>query len=121
MKKIFLISFFVLFLSSTIFGQSHAAAGFVPCGEPGNPCKLCHIFVMAKTIIDFIFKVVAVLAALMFVIGGFTLLTSAGNPSRTENGRKILTSTVIGLAIVLGSWLVINTIMVSSGLVRSDL
>src|SRR4030042_4667462 len=112
MKKIFLISSFVLFLSLAIFGQSHAA-GFVPCGGQGEPtCQFCHIFVIVKAIIGFIFKIVAALAALMFVIGGFTLLTSAGNPGRTETGRKILTSAVIGLTIIFGGWLIINPILV---------
>jgi magnesium-transporting ATPase (P-type) len=52
-------------------------------------------------IIDFIFKIAIVLAPLMVVIGGFMIVTAAGNPQQVARARNLLIWTAIGFAIVL--------------------
>ena len=103
--------------------------GLVPCGrmcdDPNtdicecDPCTLCHLFVLFKRIVDFLAKdVLFPLAVLIIVIGGVMFLTAAGSPERINAAKKILTSTVIGLAIIFLSWLIVNTII--GVLVRTD-
>lgn len=92
------------------------AQGLVPCGGAGNPCKLCHVFVMFDNIIDFVMlTLVPPLAALMLVVAGVMFFTAAGDPGSISKARSVLTSVVLGLVIVYGSWLIINSFFLVIG------
>jgi len=49
-----------------------------------------------------------VFAALIF--GGFTYLTSGGNQSKVEKGKSYMTGAIIGLVVLLGSVVILQTI-----------
>jgi hypothetical protein len=96
--------------------------GLVPCGRSCDdpctaececaPCTLCHLFVLAKRVIDFLtLNILFPLAVLMIVIGGVMFLTAAGDPGRIGTAKKILTSVVIGLVIIFLAWLIVDTII----------
>ena len=104
---------------------AEAANGLIPCGGAGqDPCNLCHVFQLGTNIINFFlfpgsansgFAIVPLIASFLFVVGGFTMLTAAGSPERTNRGKVILTTTVIGLIIVYASWIFVNTIFQAMG------
>ena len=96
--------------------------GLVPCGRKCDdpctktcecaPCTLCDLFVLAKRIVDFfVLYILIPLAVFTFIVGGFILLTSAGDPGRIGTGKKIMTATVIGLIIIFTSWLAVDTVI----------
>jgi len=101
--------------------------GFVPCGKdketlaPGEsdevalPCQLCHFFVMFRNALDFILKLAVVIAVLMLTIGGFLFLFAGGSPKILDSAKRILTSTLLGLVIILAAWMIINTIFMAVG------
>ena len=104
---------FLCFVAGQVLAQSE---GLVPCGEPGNPCKLCHFFVMFDRIVDFVLiDIVPPIAALMLVIGGVMFFTAAGDPGKLTKAKSLLTSVVFGLIIVYGAWLIINTFFLTIG------
>jgi hypothetical protein len=43
--------------------------------------------------------------------GGIMIMVSGANPGTLESGKKILLGTVIGIALVLGSYLIVNTVL----------
>jgi hypothetical protein len=47
-------------------------------------------------------------ALLMFVYGGFTLMSSGGSSEKVSKGKTIITNAVIGIIIIFGSGLLIN-------------
>jgi len=55
----------------------------------------------------------------MIAWGGIVIMTAGGSigteksPSRVSKGKKIITTAVIGIAIALGAWLVINAIFLA--------
>jgi hypothetical protein len=51
---------------------------------------------------------IAVFIALLF--GGFLYLTSAGDPARLREAKDRIFSALTGLALLLGSWVILNTI-----------
>jgi hypothetical protein len=51
---------------------------------------------------------IAVFVALLF--GGFLYLTSAGDPARLREAKDRIFSALTGLALLLGSWVILNTI-----------
>lgn len=109
--------FFLFFLPS--FALS---AGFVPCGGENEPqCQLCHVFLMFRNIYDFfLLKIAAPLAILMVIISGFLYAFSYSNfappifknwqgPALLNLAKKTLFLTLIGFALIISSWLLINT------------
>lgn len=92
-----------------------ANAQIVPaeCRSPANiaqACTLCHIAVMVINLTNFLMKNIAFPAAVLLIaIGGLTLLTAGPSEGRRTTGKKIITTTVIGLIIVLVAWLAVDT------------
>jgi len=52
----------------------------------------------------------ALLALLMVVVGGYYYMTSAGNAENATKGVEMIWSAVIGLALLFGAYLLLNTI-----------
>lgn len=51
-----------------------------------------------------------VIATVMIVIGGFQYLTAGGDASRVKAGKQRITDAVIGLFLLVGSYVILNTI-----------
>jgi len=98
MKNLFLLT---VFLFSALLPIS-AMAALVPCGGPGQPaCQLCHLFVLIDNIIGYLFTyIVPPLALLFIVIGGISMITAGGNPEKVKKAQRIVTATVMGLAVI---------------------
>jgi amino acid transporter len=93
-----------------------ASAQLVPCGGKDNPCQLCHIFVLLDKILDFVFlQFVPPIAVLAVVIGGVYFFMAGGDPAKLGKAKAVLTTVVIGLVIVYGSWLLINSFFMAIG------
>ncbi|MCX6724053.1 MAG: hypothetical protein NT155_02645 [Candidatus Staskawiczbacteria bacterium] len=119
-KKLSSIALFCLL--SVIFVPLLASAdGLVPCGNPGqNACGLSDFFVMLARIYSFIVWYIATpLAVIALTLGGLFMMISAGNPNLMGLGKKILYAAIIGLALVFGSWLIIDFVLKAIGFTGS--
>jgi len=102
-------------------------AGLVPCGQLGNPCNLCHIFKLVNNVLVFLLipdgsvnnfiPLVLVIAGLLIALGGFFMMTSAGNLANLARGRTIIFAVVVGLLIMYGAWLFIGFLLQAVGFV----
>jgi hypothetical protein len=121
-----LISLAIFQGSYQIDGKTVTYFGLVPCGKesilPGEspevtyPCQLCHLFVMFAGVFKyFVFYVVIPIAVLLLVWGGVMFLLRAEDPRRVEEGKKIITATLMGLAIIFSAWLLINVFFLLIG------
>ena len=54
--------------------------------------------------------VAALLAVVMIVFGGYLTISSAGNAQRAAKGREFIWSSLIGLALLFGAYVLLNTI-----------
>ncbi len=52
----------------------------------------------------------------MIIFGGFTIISNAGNPDKIKDGTKTITSAIIGLLVLFGSYWIIQIIQVVTGL-----
>ena len=66
-----------------------------------NPLKVNDFEALLNIVIDFIFWIGMALAPVMFIVAGFLYVTAAGNPQKTEQAKKIIIYTVIGLVVLL--------------------
>lgn len=107
------ISFFVITILITLPGLAWAA-GFVPCGGPGEPvCQLCYWVDQINFIVKWLVGIFSVVFAIVLVISGFKLVTSAGNAGAKQQAKKTISNVFIGFVIVLGGWLLIDFAMKS--------
>jgi len=97
MKKIFnkiiLFALFI-FLLIPLFAQAQSV-------EFINPIKWDKIEEVIIAIVDWTYKIALVVAPLMIMLGGFYLVTAAGDPARVDTGKKIITWTIVGIIVVL--------------------
>ncbi len=59
---------------------------------------------------NFLISIVGVLAMAVIVYGGMRYVVSAGNPAAMEDAKEAIWAAVYGLALALGSWLIINIV-----------
>ncbi len=74
---------------------------FIQGVEIENPIEADDIRELVEGISKWIYWIALTLAPLMIIIGAFYLITASGDPDRVNTGKKIITWTIIGIAIVL--------------------
>lgn len=103
-----------IFLVGLVGINSAWAAPIVPCGTAGNLCKLCHLWLLASNVINFIAFTLAIpIAILSFVAAGVLFLISGGNENRVALAKSIFTNTIIGIVIIFLAWLIVDTLIKS--------
>lgn len=110
--KVFLsvISGFLLLVLSS---QGILAAWDSECFDPaGNVAKIKGFECIVKNILNIAVRFAGVAALVMIILGGFQYLTSGGNPENTKKAQSTITWGIAGIAVLLGSWLILKFIQV---------
>lgn len=55
-------------------------------------------------IINWALGLLALIAVIIILIGGFTWMTAGGNEEKTEKAKKLLIAGLIGIVIILAGW-----------------
>lgn len=130
-KKIFplLLAFFILnsaFLIAAVPALAHTSQEFqTKVGEAqggnfspfplitckGLDCNLCQLFHTFQHVILLLIYVAFIAALISIIIGAFLIMVSGGNPGTFASGKNAIFSAVIGVAIVLAAWVVVNTVI----------
>ena len=61
-------------------------------------------------IINIALAVAGLIAVLFLIIGGFRYITSAGNEETAENAKKIIINAIIGVVIIILSFVIVRVI-----------
>ncbi len=99
-----------------IFGNICSAGDKTPtidkceCRATGN-CSLSDMMQIFVNISIGILAICGSVALLVFVYGGWLWITSAGNEKNVSQGKDAITKAVIGLAIIFGSYAIVNFII----------
>lgn len=100
-------------------GSSLQVANPTPSPTPGTagqtPPTCNNLCDLIGTFINIIYLAISIAifiaAPLMVAVGGIMIMFSGANPGMLETGKKVLTGAVIGVAIVLCSYLIVNTVL----------
>lgn len=109
MKKALLIN--VIILSSLVFPQ----VAFAQTAS-GNVNQIVNFL---KSIVGVLVTVSSIVAVIFFAIGGFTYITSTGNPEALEKSKKTIIYAGVGLVIILGAYVlsgIVTQLASSAGL-----
>lgn len=100
--------------NAAVFAQDLAGAA----GCDGPTCTACNVVSLANAVINWLIAFLTLVFAVIAVIAGFGLVSSAGNQSALDAAKSKFTNAIIGFIIILSAWLVVDTIF--RGLVSSD-
>ena len=84
-----------------------AKGSWIPCT---NKCDLPSVFVFINSIIEKLITVILFpISVLMFVYAGYRYITAQGNPSKKADIKKMLRNLILGIIIILISWVAVQT------------
>jgi putative effector of murein hydrolase len=126
-KKIFLLIFVSLTLGSFVFAQniqyemtsysandqSRAQTPFFNLAffnQPFFPINYQSFSNSFQFVFDLVIGASIALAVILFMVGAFSEIVERDNPIGVKKGKDAMMNAIIGLMIVLSTWLIINTI-----------
>jgi glucose uptake protein GlcU len=60
-----------------------------------------------KNVVGYALGFAAIVLFILLLVGGFKFITSGGDPKAIEGAKKTLTSAIIGLVVILVSYLIL--------------
>lgn len=119
-----LLVYAVLSVASPMFAHAQTAGcSSGNCVQSGlNTIGSSGVFpqssIANRTVSDLIVSVIKIMlmvagsiAVLFIIIGGFQYVTSAGNAEQAEKGRATLVNAIIGIIIIILSYVIINVVV----------
>ncbi len=83
-----------------------------PPSVPKTCSNLCDLVQTFVNIIYFVMSVALfIVAPILVMVGAIMIIFAGANPGMLENGKKTITSTVIGIVIILCSYVIISTFL----------
>lgn len=134
-KKIFILSFLAFLVVPAIASAAAlspywgplvsctGAPGTVPVASNNNQplpqCQsFCDLLHTGQNFVRFGMTIALYIAApLIFIFGGIKILTARGDVGAVKTARKIMWDTVMGIAVVLCAYLIVNTFFWAMGIV----
>lgn len=101
MKHIFLILNSLFLIPNLVLAESLRFEN--PLGELGGPGVL-----YGRVIKNFLVPALGTAALLMFVYGGFLMISSAGNEEKAKKGQQAMYWAVVGVGVALFSYIILT-------------
>lgn len=94
------------------------AAIFIAVGTPlvlanvalAAPAGVSNVENFIRSVIQVVAGLAGLVATGFFVAGGFTYITSSGNPEQLDKAKRTITWSAIGLAIVIAAFVLANIV-----------
>lgn len=81
----------------------------IPCT---NKCTFSDVFKLINGLLSFFIKTLLIpIFIILLMYAGFKYITAQGNPAKTANLKKMFGNMILGLVLVLCSWLIVHTIL----------
>jgi hypothetical protein len=113
---LFLLVFTILFIFSVAFAlevnwpKSPLGTDLVASCSTTQATSSCNFATLTKYFYEWGIALGGLATFVALVIAGFQYLTSMGEPARLAEARGKIRSAIFGLILLLGSWIILNTI-----------
>jgi len=101
---IFVVSFMFLYPVLSLAQVNNSTTGGPVVVKIKNPIKVDNVNDFIKTILEGIIKIGIPLIAVAIIYSGFLFITAQGKEAKLTEAKNALLYTVIGAAVLLGSW-----------------
>lgn len=78
--------------------------------QPGTAFTIDRVFRIIESAVNIFFAICMLIAVSYAVYGGFMIATAGGDAARAATGRKTMTNAFIGIALILGVGVIVNSI-----------
>ncbi|MBP9751688.1 MAG: hypothetical protein KBD19_02405 [Candidatus Moranbacteria bacterium] len=118
---------FFLSLVSIIFLLSlpvPASADLITCGrgaDIASACRLCDLVEGVADLVKYIRNIMVFIALAVITAMGILYIVSSGNQGTMETAKKGIFASLIGIAVILSAWLIVNTVMFTVFQAKGDL
>ncbi|HJX45796.1 MAG TPA: hypothetical protein VJ399_01360 [Patescibacteria group bacterium] len=68
-----------------------------------------------NNIISIALSLAGIVLFILLIMGGFKFITAGGEPAKVEGARKTLTSAIVGLIVIILSFLILRIIQTLTG------
>lgn len=92
-------------------GARCGGAPIGPDGGPEGPCSLCDAMIVGRNVITYLFEFAFLIGTLMTAWGGMKMMLAAGDPGKLSEARQTMLSAVIGIAVAVSAWTIVNTLL----------
>jgi hypothetical protein len=72
-----------------------------------DAAQLSEIPTYVGNVLEAMIPLIGLLSFVMILVGGFKILTSAGDPKGMAGGKQTITLAVAGIALAIISWLIL--------------
>lgn len=110
---ILLVGLMFIFITP-VLAASGSAEGIVPCGLTSayaDRCTLCDLIAGFKKLFDWGLRTIIIICLACATFAGVMYVVSSGNESTMESAKNFLKASLIGLAVVLCAWVIVNTVI----------
>lgn len=84
-------------------------SGLVPCTDT---CDFNDVLRLINNLITFLITTIFIpIVILLFMYAGYRYLTAGGNPAKIVNIKKMVRNIIVGMLLVLCSWLIVKTVV----------
>ncbi len=80
-----------------------------------EPCQFNHFIIGINNVINFLIMIGGSVAAIVFAIAGFMILTAGANESQVTRAKGMFWSVLKGFALMLAAWLLVKMVLVGLG------
>ena len=85
--------------------------GLEEAGEEAGLPQETNIGALVGKILRYVLGLLGIILVVIIIIGGFMWMTSAGNPEKVQKAKAIITNGIIGLVIIVFSYIIANFII----------
>jgi hypothetical protein len=89
------------------------------CAFDGSCRDVNKLVELALKMVDYLFSIVAALAFVFFIYGGYTWIFSFGNPEKIKKGQQIFVYAVIGIIIVFSAYILVDFLLTALGVTKA--
>jgi hypothetical protein len=112
-KKVIVVGFLVIFLflilpnASPAQGQDRFGLGDAQATGLTTGDLRVSILNVIRVLLGFL----GIIAVILIIYGGFIYMTAAGDPSKIEKAKKIITNAVVGAVIIMSSFIIVSFVI----------
>ena len=85
-------------------------------GDPDTPAQLADLITVIKNVVSLLVPAAGIAFFFMILAGGFQFLMSGGDPKSVAHARSTMTYAIIGIILVVVSWLILLVLKSTLGI-----
>jgi len=80
-------------------------------GRENVKWDLYTVVIFINWLANFVLIAAGAVAVIYLILGGYSYMTSMGNPEAATKGKSMILWSIAGLLLILGAWVIINFVL----------